>query len=177
MQVSIDAFGTLNNIMRSGSDFDQLVKNLEYYNNILNTRAPGTTKMMVHSAVGVYNINVLPLLEDFLKEKFPNLWFDTQVVQYPLYLSTRYMPVEYKQIVKQALGERYPNIVDYMMQDGENLFGHFINFHYKLNEIRNEQFADLNPLLTEFMNSYADVPSWDDSRNFIIKCMNEMKAM
>lgn len=177
MQVSIDAFGPLNDVMRSGSQFDQLVKNLEYYNNLLETRPAGSTKMMVHSAVGIYNINVLPLLEDFLKEKFPNLWFDTQVVQYPLYLSTRYMPVEYKNMVKQSLGERYPNIVNYMMQDGENLFGHFINFHSKLNEIRNEDFTNLNPLLADYMASYKDIPSWKDSRTFITKCMTDMKSM
>jgi sulfatase maturation enzyme AslB (radical SAM superfamily) len=177
MQVSIDAYGPLNDVMRSGSQFNELVKNLEYYNNLLETRPAGSTKMMVHSAVGIYNINVLPLLEDFLKEKFPNLWFDTQVVQYPLYLSSRYMPQEYKEQVKQTLGERYPNIVNYMMQDGENLFGHFINLHYKLNEIRNEDFTDLNPMLADYMASYTDVPSWDDSRQFITKCINDMKSM
>lgn len=177
LQVSIDAYGQLNDVMRSGSKFEELVKNLEYYNNLLEIRPAESTKMMVHSAVGIYNINVLHLLEDFLKEKFPNLWFDTQVVQYPLYLSTRYMPADYKQIVKQELGNRYPNIVNYMMQDGENLFGHFINFHRKLNEIRNEEFTNLNPLLAEYMDSYKDVPSWDESRQFIIKCMNDIKAM
>jgi sulfatase maturation enzyme AslB (radical SAM superfamily) len=177
MQVSIDAFGKLNDVMRSGSNFDVLVKNLEYYNNILETRAPGTTKMMVHSAVGIYNINMLPLLEDFIKEQFPNLSFDTQVVQYPVYLSSRYMPLDYKEKVKQALGDRYPNIVNYMMQDGENLFGHFINFHHKLNEIRNEEFVNLNPMLTEYMINYVNIPSWEDSRAFITQCMTDMKAM
>jgi sulfatase maturation enzyme AslB (radical SAM superfamily) len=177
MQVSIDAYGPLNDVMRSGSQFNELVKNLEYYNNLLETRPAGSTKMMVHSAVGIYNINVLPLLEDFLKEKFPNLWFDTQVVQYPLYLSSRYMPQEYKEQVKQTLGERYPNIVNYMMQEGENLFGHFINFHHKLNEIRNEDFTDLNPMLADYMASYTDIPSWADSQQFITKCMNDMKSM
>lgn len=87
------------------------------------------------------------------------------------------MPVEYKEMVKEILGERYPNIVNYMMQDGENLFGHFINFHYKLNEIRNEEFANLNPILTDYMNSYADIPSWEVSRTFITKCMSDMKSM
>ena len=87
------------------------------------------------------------------------------------------MPLEYKEVVKHALGNRYPSIVNYMMQEGENLFGHFINFHNKLNEIRNEDFTDLNPLLANYMDKYTDVPSWDDSRQFITECMNKMKSM
>jgi hypothetical protein len=64
-----------------------------------------------------------------------------------------------------------------MMQEGENLFGHFINFHYKLNEIRNEDFTNLNPLLADYIAGYKDVPAWSDSQQFITKCMTDMKSM
>jgi sulfatase maturation enzyme AslB (radical SAM superfamily) len=176
MQVSIDAYGKLNDVMRSGSNFDELVENLKYYNNILETRPAGSTKMMVHSAVGIYNINVLHLLEDFLKDKFPNLWFDTQVVQFPLHLSLKHMPVEYKEQVKETLGNRYPALVNYMMQEGEDLFGHFINYHNKLNDIRNEDFTELNPLLESYMKTYSNVPNWDTSKEHFVKSINSLKT-
>jgi organic radical activating enzyme len=176
MQISIDAYGPLNNVMRSGSNFDELVKNLEYYNNILETRPAGSTKMMVHSAVGIYNINVLHLLEDFLKERFPNLWFDTQVVQFPLHLSAKHLPLDYKEQVKSVIGNRYPMLVNYMMQDGENLFGHFINYHNKLNETRQEDFTGLNPLLESYMETYLQVPNWNTSKEYFVNSINSLKT-
>jgi sulfatase maturation enzyme AslB (radical SAM superfamily) len=176
MQISIDAYGTLNNVMRSGSDFDELVKNLEYYNNIFETRPTGSTKMMVHSAVGIYNINVLHLLEDFLKDRFPNLWFDTQVVQFPLHLSAKHLPLEYKEQVKLAMGDRYPMLINYMMQDGEDLFGHFINYHNKLNETRQEDFTGLNPLLESYMEMYSSVPDWSVSKEYFVNSINSLKT-
>ena len=176
MQISIDAYGPLNNLMRSGSDFDELVKNLEYYNNIFETRPTGSTKMMVHSAVGIYNINVLYLLEDFLKDKFPNLWFDTQVVQFPLHLSAKHLPVAYKEKVKLEMGDRYPMLINYMMQDGEDLFGHFINYHNKLNETRQEDFTGLNPLLESYMETYLSVPDWNVSKEYFVNSINSLKT-
>lgn len=177
MQVSIDAFGELNDIMRSGSKFDELVENLEYYNKLIELRPPGSTKMMVHSAVSIYNINVIHLLDKFVTNRFPNMSFDTQVVQFPLHLSTKNLPKEYKEIVKAEMGNTYPTLVEYMMQDGENLFGHFINFHNKLNEIRGEDFKNLNPLLADYMASYADVPSWEETKAYLIKAQQDLKSM
>lgn len=177
MQVSIDAYGELNDIMRSGSKFDELVKNLEYYNKLIELRPPGSTKMMVHSAVSLYNINMIHELDKFVTTHFPAMTFDTQVVQFPLHLSTRNLPLEYKQMVKTEMGNTYPTLVEYMMQDGEDLFGHFINFHNKLNELRDEDFKTLNPLLANYMANYSNVPTWEETKAYLIKAQHDLKSM
>lgn len=175
MQVSIDAYGRLNDIIRSGSNFDLLTKNLEYYNSLADKREPGQTKVMVHSAVSVYNINQLYRLEDFISNKFPNLAFDTQVVQYPWVLSIKHLPIDYKEKVKIELGNRYPALVEYMMQDGENLFGHFVNYHNMLNKIRQDEFAGLNQLLEQYIADYKNIPSWDESKEYFNQAMTRLK--
>ncbi len=177
MQVSIDAYGKLNDVMRSGSDFNHLVKNLEYFDKLVKLRPPGSTKMMVHSAVSIYNINLIHLLDKFVTENFPSMSFDTQVVQFPLYLSTKNLPLEYKELVKKEMGNSYPAIVEYMMQDGEDLFGHFINYHTKLNELRGETFNGLNPLLEDYMLNYKNIPSWETTRTYLKKTQQDLKSM
>ena len=176
MQVSIDAYGKLNDVMRSGSNFDELVKNLAYYNKVFESRPAGSTIIMVHSAVSVYNINQIHQLDNFVKETFPNLVFDMQLVQYPWILSIKHLPVEYKQQVKDLLDNKYPELVNYMMQDGENLFGHFINYHNKLNEIRHEDFAGLNPMLSNYINSYNNVPAWEESKQYFVNALDRLKT-
>jgi len=177
MQISIDAYGELNDVMRSGSKFEEIIKNLEYYDNLIKLRPEGSTKMMIHSAVSIYNINMIHILDKFVTENFPSMSFDTQVVQFPLYLSTKNLPVEYKEIVKQVMGNSYPTIVEYMMQGGEDLFGHFINYHNKINELRDENFKNLNPLLEEFMSNYKNIPSWEDTKSYLIKTQQQLKSM
>lgn len=144
---------------------------------MIKLRAPGTTKMMVHSAVSVYNINVIQQLDDFVSTHFPAMTFDTQVVQFPLHLSTRNLPLDYKQLVKAELGDRYPTLVEYMMKDGEDLFGHFVNFHNKLNELRNEDFKTLNPLLANYIANYENVPAWEETKAYLIKAQQDLKSM
>lgn len=114
-------------------------------------------------------------LEQFVVENFPNLVFDMQVVQYPLFLSTKHLPIEYKEMIQKTC--RYPLLVNYMMQPGENFFGHFINYHNKLNELRNEDFTNLNPMLSDYIDSYKDVPSWEESKQFFIDSIAMLKSM
>lgn len=175
MQVSIDAYGPLNDVIRSGANFDKLTKNLQYYSNLQKLRPEGSSLIMVHSAVSIYNINMMHELEQFVVENFPNLVFDMQVVQYPLFLSTKHLPIEYKEMIQKTC--RYPLLVNYMMQPGENFFGHFINYHNKLNELRNEDFTNLNPMLSDYIDSYKDVPSWEESKQFFIDSIAMLKSM
>jgi hypothetical protein len=86
------------------------------------------------------------------------------------------MPVEYKQQVKETLGDRYPALVNYMMQEGEDLFGHFINYHNKLNDIRDEDFTELNPLLESYIKTYSNVPNWNTSKEHFVKSINSLKT-
>ena len=67
-------------------------------------------------------------------------------------------------------------LINYMMQDGEDLFGHFINYHNKLNETRQEDFTGLNPLLESYMETYLPVPNWSVSKEYFINSINSLKT-
>ena len=79
--------------------------------------------------------------------------------------------------VKQLLThDRYSNIVKYMEQDGDDLFGHFINFHNKVNEIRQENLGDKNQLLSDTISNYKQIPAVEESKIFFKKIINDMKT-
>jgi hypothetical protein len=63
-----------------------------------------------------------------------------------------------------------------MEQDGEDLFGHFINFHTKLNEIRQEDLGNKNQLLSTAITDYKQTPSVEESKIFFKKIINDMKT-
>lgn len=177
LALSIDAYGELNNVIRSGSDFNEIINVMKFFRNLVWQRPKGTTTILVHSAVSVYNVNLLPELDDFVSSNFPEFSSSTQVVQFPLFLSIKNTPEEFKNNVKQLLThDRYSNIIKYMEQDGDDLFGHFINFHNKVNEIRQETLSDKNQLLSDTISNYKQIPAVEESKIFFKKIINDMKT-
>ena len=63
-----------------------------------------------------------------------------------------------------------------MEQDGDDLFGHFINFHNKVNEIRQENLGDKNQLLSDTISNYKQIPAVEESKIFFKKIINDMKT-
>lgn len=172
--LSIDAFGPLNDIIRSGSNWDDVVATMDFWHDLVRHRPPNSSTVMVHSAVSIYNANKITELDDFVKEYYPLFVRTHQVVQFPLFLSLRNTPRDFKTSVSVFLKDE--NILNYMNQDGEDLFGHFINFHKKLNNIRNEDLGNLNPWLSEYINNYKNVPDWFESQMFFSKAISDLKT-
>lgn len=159
LNLSIDAYGKLNDFIRSGSDWDEIVENMKFFDTLIDLRE-GHTLIVVHSAVGIYNANLMHELNNFVKEKFPRFLKLQQMIQYPVFLNIQNVPDEYKKIIEPFVDNEtksymYNNIL-------HNHFGHFLNFHNKLNDIRKEEFIH-NKILNDFMLSYKPA---DNSNQF-----------
>lgn len=170
LTISIDAYGQYNDYVRSGSKFDQIIANLDFYNRLFDRRN-GQTKISVHSAVSVYNVNQLHLLDNFIAHHYPKLTLTKQVVQFPVFMSIKNTSTEYKDLVRPFVHDSA--IIAYLDSAGEDHFAHFINFSNKLDELRNENMQQGNLLLKQYMENYSNkVP---DSRDFLSSTMNEIK--
>lgn len=172
--LSIDAYGKLNNVIRSGSNFDNVVDVMNFWHDLARHRPLNSSTIMIHSAVSVYNANMIQELDDFVKDYYPLFVRTHQVIQYPVFLSLKNTPKEFKDTVRSYINNE--QVLNYMDQDGEDLFGHFVNFHRKLNEIRSEDLKDLNPWLHDYIENYQHVPSWAESQQFFNKAISDLKT-
>jgi sulfatase maturation enzyme AslB (radical SAM superfamily) len=154
LTISIDGHGDYNNYIRSGSNFDQIVSNLEYYNTLIDIRN-GDTKITVHTTISIYNVNQLDLLDNFISNQFPRFNKTHQVLQFPVFMSIKNTNQEYKDLVRPFI--KNINVINYLDSNGEDMFGHFINFSNQLDELRNEHIANSNPLLTSYIEKYPKV--------------------
>ena len=87
-------------------------KILSIYNTI-----DSNTVIQVHSAVGVYNANMINDLESFVKENYSRFNTTQQMIQYPVYLNLQNMPQDYKELIEPYVNEEtkkfmYGNIFD-----------------------------------------------------------------
>jgi len=155
LNISIDGYTELNDYFRSGSEFNQIVKNMEWYNALLNKRPADSTYINVHTTVSIYNANVLQRLDDFVRPFFPKFYSSQQMMQYPIWMNIKNTPESYKVQMREILKDRpeYKNVLDFLNLPGEDLFGHFINFHDQLDEIRQEKLNEGNPYLVSYINS------------------------
>lgn len=149
INLSVDGYGKLNSFIRHGSNWESIVENMKFFHDLYEQRAESTT-IAVHSAVSIYNVNLLDQLDNFVKENFPKFGLSKQVVQFPVWLNIQHLPKDYK--IKIKVNDS--TIDNFLNTDAEDYLNHFINFHKKLNDLRNEVFDDLNPLLAELIRSY-----------------------
>lgn len=172
LNLSIDGFGKLNEFIRSGSNFDQIIENLKYFHDLIDLRNNNVT-VRVHSVVSVYNINLLTILQNYIKEHFPKFSLNTQILQFPEFMSIKNMPIDYKnQIPREGLDQ---GIISYLdMPSEERYFDHFVNFHRKMNDIRKEELGDINPLLDNYLKNYKVTT---DSKEFYIKMIGRLKGL
>ena len=168
LTISIDGFGKYNDYIRSGSNFDQIVSNLEYYNNLIDERT-GSTKIAVHTTISIYNVNQLDLLDNFIKENFTRFCKTQQVLQFPVFMSIKNTSKEYKNLVRPFIHDT--SVINYLNSTGEDLFGHFINFSNQLDKLRNEHIGNNNLLLSNYIKQY---PKISNSTDFLLKSFKEI---
>lgn len=171
LNLSIDGYGKLNEFIRSGSVWEKIVENMHYFENLRQDR-DNQTIIVVHSAISVYNINLIEELRSFVQKLFPNFLYATQVVQYPIFQSIKNLPTDYKEKIKHTINDQ--GLLNYMFSGDNDFFNHFINFHNKLNKIRDESFKDINPTLQEYIDSYTVNV---DSTKFFLDCIKDIKGL
>lgn len=170
LAISIDGYGSYNDYIRSGSNFDQIVNNLDFYKQLIEQRK-GATKIAVHTTVSIYNVNQLDILDNFIKENYSCFYLTKQVLQFPIFMSIKNTSKEYKDLVRPFL--KYPNIIEYLDSEGDDYFAHFINFSNKLDALRDETMKDSNMLLAKYIDSYPH--KIDDSSEFLTSSILSIK--
>lgn len=156
LMVSIDAYGDLNDYFRSKSNFETVIKNLDMFYSLIETRKSGTTTIGVSTTVNIYNVNKLHELNSFLKSKYPNLLVTQSFLHNPDYLRISCLPKEYKDKIRHTVVD-YPDVLKMLDIDDPNYFEEFIFYHNQLDKIRQESLGSFNLELSEYMDSYKHV--------------------
>lgn len=170
LAISIDGYGSYNDYIRSGSNFEQIRGNLDFYKQLIEKRK-GSTKIAVHTTVSIYNVNQLDILDKFINENYPCFFLTKQVLQFPVFMSIKNTNKEYKDLVRPFLKD--VSIIEYLDSEGEDYFAHFINFSKKLDNLRSEDMKDGNPLLTKYIANYSH--KVDDSSEFLTNSILAIK--
>jgi sulfatase maturation enzyme AslB (radical SAM superfamily) len=152
--ISIDAYGKLNDYLRKNSQFDTIIDNLDFFYSLIERRPNKLTTIGVGTTVNVYNVNKLQELDNFLKNRYPNLSLDKSILHNPDYLRISCLPAEYKDKIRHTVND-YPEILKFLNIDDSEYFDEFIFYHNKVDNIRQESLEDLNLELLKFINSYT----------------------
>jgi sulfatase maturation enzyme AslB (radical SAM superfamily) len=172
--VSIDGIGELNDYFRNGSNFENIKNNLNYFYKLFENKK--NINFEVITTVNVYNINKLKEIEEFLKA-YPKIISVMKPLEFPSHMSIKNLPQEYKNTLRSIIknyGKKYNHLLNFLDFPGENLFGHFINFHEKLNEIRKETLDDKNQLLENFIAHYKKNNLPINSKDFLSQEMDKL---
>ena len=173
ISISIDGVYDNNNFTRSGSDFKKILENLNFYKKL--SKNNSNIHLGIATAVSVYNVNLLDEIYCFFEEHCSNFILERRPVFWPEVLSPRNLPVEYKNKVIDILKKSkfdFLDIIKHLDEDCNNLFEHFLNYHNKLNQLRNESFNNVNPMLDTYIKEYVRKnPNRIDSTSFF----NEQK--
>lgn len=164
INISIDGHEKLNEYIRSGSNWNECVSTMQFFDKLIDQRENKETFIQIHSAIGIYNANCIKELDNFVSNNFPRFVRSKQMIQYPVFLNIQNAPTEYKKLIENDVDEMTYN---YMWNGSNNYFAHFINFHNKIDSIRNESIETINPVLYNYIKNY--ILTVNDSRDFFIQ--------
>lgn len=176
INLSVDGVGKLNDYFRSNSVFSDILETTEYLQQLYDLRGNKSTQINIHTTVNIYNVNFLKEIEEYFTTKFPKIHCVHRILYWPEQLSIRNMPDDYKKIVLdivEPLGEKYIDVINELKTPGKNLFDHFLNFHNKLDYLRNESLEDSNMLLSNYIKNYKKIEV--DSRVFFKSQMDILR--
>jgi len=177
--LSIDGHGGINDYFRSGADFESSCEIMKVFDSLFDQRT-GLTEIQLHTTVSAYNVNLLAPIKTFTETNFPRFKHTRRLLMWPNYLSINHLPADYKKIIRpivEAYGNEYAEILNFLDQDAEDHFEHFINAHTKLDFLRQETLKDANPLFYEYIEQYKKQnPNRVDSKIFFIDQIRGLKT-
>ena len=154
LMVSIDAYGKLNDYFRSKSDFDTVIKSLDYfYTHLKELRSTKDTHIGVSVTVNIYNVNKISELVEFLKSRYTGIQINIDCLQRPDFLAISALPKEYKNLIRHTV-KLFPEVLKMLDKDDADLFDEFVFFHNTLDQLRGENFNNLNPELSDYMKTH-----------------------
>lgn len=148
VNLSIDAYGPLNDFLRKDSVWDTVNRNLHWYHNNFD-------KVSVHSVCNIYSVNKIHELIEHVNSVDENIFHDVVLIGGPPYMQPRHLPEHVKEylqnyasrsIVQYPRNEKIFKLIQHELKQQGN-FKEFVMHDKQLNTIRNEHWQDKNPEL------------------------------
>lgn len=147
VKLSIDAYGKLNDFLRSGSKWEETDKNIKWFKSFVKKK----NWVSIHSVASIYNINKIDELVEYAK-------MNDIIQEYvPLddvdWMQPKHLPPKAKRIVYERIKEKnykFGTNLIYAMGDNGNI-NTFLEQDSIMNDIRQEHWKDINPELLEFI--------------------------
>ncbi len=167
--LSIDGLGELNHYFRHGAEFSKCLENIEKFQEIKKIRKNKSTYLQIHTTVSIYNVNVLREIENFFQQNYQDFDVTHRILYWPEQLCIRNMPEDLKEKIRPIVenyGEKYIDVLNELNNQGKDTFDHFLNFHDKLDRLRNESLKEANPFLYDYLKTCKRPLT--DSRSFFL---------
>jgi len=162
--LSIDAYGNLNNYIRNNSDWNVVVTNMQKYHDLAEKHQ--NIQIIVHSTITIYNANKYDELENYVKENFPLFDISLQNLQVPEWQCIANAPKDYKEMIRSST--KNDTILNFLNIDGPDLFDTFVYHTHRINpnglDVANSQ-------LWNYMKQYDIV----DKKQEIVSKIKEYK--
>jgi MoaA/NifB/PqqE/SkfB family radical SAM enzyme len=148
--LSIDAYSTLNDFLRKGSNWSVVSENLKWYTSNFKKC------ISVDSVVNIYNINCLEDLIKFFDKENLFVYHRYVMVDGVSWMNPVNLPTEIKEKLitklQQSNLKEKNLVIDSLKGDGN--IETFLNYDSRLNSIREEHWKDSNPELYSWLKPY-----------------------
>jgi MoaA/NifB/PqqE/SkfB family radical SAM enzyme len=148
--LSVDAFGTLNDFLRKGSKWEEVKENIDWYMNAF------PNMVNVNGVVSIYNVNNFYELEDYVKFHYPKSKVDLNLIDGVDYMFPKHLPDSAKQVIIKKLSTKkhtiVPRVIDALRQEGN--FNYFLENDNQMNYLRNETWYEHNDELYQLVKDY-----------------------
>lgn len=144
LSISIDGLEDTHNYFRSGNVYKTVLDNLKIYYNEFKDMP--NIKIEIITTVNVYNVHELKEIRKEL-EQFNIMW-TVKPLEEPAFLSIKNLPTEYKNMLNSYIDIKH--VYSYLNQPADISFDNFLDYHNKLNKIRNEQMP--KSVFSEFLD-------------------------
>jgi|TARA_B110000495_G_C22835656_1_gene487437 sulfatase maturation enzyme AslB (radical SAM superfamily) len=142
VKLSIDAYGKLNDFLRSGSKWEQVEKTVDWFKGFVNKKF-----LSIHSVASIYNINKLDEMVEYAKSK--EIYHEYVPLDDVDYMQTKHLPLEAKKLlVEQIASKNYKfgvSLIYELEQHGD--INVFLEQDTIMNSLRIEHWKEINPEL------------------------------
>jgi len=157
VNLSVDAYGSLNSFLRKGSQWENVEKVIDWFAE--NYPRNRKNYVMLFSVISIYNVNIFYKLEEYIKHRYSDkIGIEFHMVQGKDWLYCSNLPLEVKQrILSNLIGKidyyTYKMVENEMMKTSGK-FNEFLDMDNQLNKIRSEHWKDHNPELYDMLKEY-----------------------
>ena len=157
INLSIDAYGKLNDFLRKGSKWEKTEEVLFWFYNNFNPK-----NITIHSVVNIYNVNKIDQLYAYIKEQFSNAGLSIVMIDGPDWMHPKHLPEQVKREIVSTVRMWYEVtkkefcnlLIKELEQSGD--FRLFMKNDEKLNNLRKEHWKEVNPELFKMVSNFYE---------------------